>query len=177
MTTFVVSASCVGGVFDHGNAVFVGQGVERVEVECRTGVVHRDDGFGARRDRSLDSGHVGHQRVAVDVDEHWRGAQQGDHVGGGNPGLRRCNDFIAGTDTQCQQGDMHPAGGRGKCHGMSTTDVVGEVFFQCLVLRPGSDPSGTQYLLYGCDFFVADTGTGEREKRLAHGHLRGCKRK
>jgi hypothetical protein len=41
--TLWLSDCGVGGVLDHGNAVFVGEGV-----------MHRDDGFGARCDRRLD---------------------------------------------------------------------------------------------------------------------------
>ncbi|MNI13794.1 hypothetical protein D3C73_670310 [compost metagenome] len=52
--TLWLSDCGVGGVLDHGNAVFVGEGVKRIEIECRTGVIHRDDGFGARRDRRFD---------------------------------------------------------------------------------------------------------------------------
>ena len=52
--TLWLSDCGVGSVLDHGNAVFVGEGVKRIEIECRTGVMHRDDGFGARCDRRLD---------------------------------------------------------------------------------------------------------------------------
>jgi hypothetical protein len=54
---------------------------------------------------------------------------------------------------------------------MPTANIVGEVFFQLLVFRPGSDPARAQYLLYRSNFFIADTRAREGEKRLTHGHL------
>jgi hypothetical protein len=54
---------------------------------------------------------------------------------------------------------------------MPTANVLRELFFECLIFWSGGDPAGTQYLLYGCDFFIADTRTRKGEKRLTHEHL------
>nr|GFC59938.1 hypothetical protein [Tanacetum cinerariifolium] len=106
-TTFVTSACGVGRILDHRNAMAFGQGIQGIEVKRGTGVMHRNDGLGARGDGALDQCSVCHQRVAVYIDEHGGRAQQADHVGGGDPGLRGRDDFIAWTDAQRKQGDVH----------------------------------------------------------------------
>jgi hypothetical protein len=56
---------------------------------------------------------------------------------------------------------------------MAAANIVGEVFFELLVFRPGSDPARAQNLLYGRNFLIADTGAGEGEKSLTHGEPQG----
>jgi len=112
VAALVAGAGGMGGVFDDGDAVLVGKGVQRVEVKGSAGVVHRNDGLGPRCDGGFDACRVGHQGVPINIDKHRCGAEQRDHVGRGHPGLRWGDDFIPRADTQCQQGNMHTASGR-----------------------------------------------------------------
>ncbi len=126
----VAGASGVGGVFDQRHAMLLGQGTQRSQVAAGTGVMHRHDGLGARGDGR---GHLlgrDHQGVAVDVDEHRGGADQGDHVGGGNPGQRGGDHLVARADVQRQQGHVHGGGGRAQGHGMGGAHGIGETLFQ-----------------------------------------------
>jgi hypothetical protein len=58
-----------------------------------------------------------------------------------------------------------------QCHGMTATDIIGEVFFQRLVFRPRGNPARAQDLLYRGNFLIADTGAREGKKSLTHAHL------
>ncbi len=109
----VFAADRVGGVLDQGDAVAPGDRAQAFEIQGGAGVVNRHDGAGARADGGFHCLRRTHQGVAVDVDEHRGGAEQGDDVGGGDPGQRRRDHFVAGADAQRQQGDVQGAGGRG----------------------------------------------------------------
>ena len=125
--------------------------------------MHRNNRFGFRGDGSLNIGGADHQRITVNVDHDRHGAQQLDHVEGGNPGLRRGDDFVAGADAQRHQRDVHARCGGADGDRMLTAEGGTEVAFQLLVLRPGGDPTGTQHFLYRGDFFIADGRTRERQ--------------
>lgn len=47
---------------------------------------------------------------------------------------------------------------------MAAAEAFGEALFELLVLRPGGDPAGTQDLLHGGDFVLADAWPGEWQK-------------
>ncbi|MNQ63927.1 hypothetical protein D3C85_783270 [compost metagenome] len=168
-TSAITGAGRMGGVFDDRDTVPVPQGIERIEVEGRPGVMHRNNGLGARGNGRCDGLDIGHQGISVDVDEDRGCAQQTDNVGGGYPGLRGRDHFVAGADPQCQQRDMHAAGGRRQCHGVLTAHVPGKLLLKFLVLRSGGDPARAQYLLHGSHFFSADTWARKGQKFLGHG--------
>jgi hypothetical protein len=54
LAALVGGGQCMRGVLDHRQAVTGGDGVHGVHVGRQPGVVHRDDGLGARRDGRLD---------------------------------------------------------------------------------------------------------------------------
>lgn len=124
--------------------------------------MHRNNRFGFRGDGSLNVGGADHQGLTVNVDHYRRSAQQFDHVEGGNPGLRRGDDFIAGPHAQRHQSDVHARCGGTHGDGVLTAEGGTEVAFQLLILRAGGDPTGTQHFLYRGDFFIADGWTRER---------------
>ncbi len=84
----------------------------RRHVGGQAGVVHRDDGLGARRDRRLDRVRVDVQRGRVDVDQLHVGAEVAHHLGGGGEGVRGGDDLVAGADAQRLERQVQPGGGR-----------------------------------------------------------------
>ena len=110
VAAFIVGPRRMGGVFDHRDAMALAHRANGVDIGWRPRVVHRNNRFGPRGDRRCHRLRGDHQIVVIDIDHHRRGAQQADHIEGGDPGLGRRNDFIAGANTQRHQGHMHPAG-------------------------------------------------------------------
>jgi len=155
-TSLVTGAGGMRSVFDHGDAVPVGQRIQRVEIECSACVMHRHDRLGSLGDGLLYQRGAGHQGVTVDIDKHRSGSQQADHVGCRHPGLRRRNHFIARPYAQRQQRNVHCPGGRRQCHCMLRADPRGELFLQLLTFRASGDPSGAQHARYRSNFFIAN---------------------
>ena len=88
----------MGGVFDHLQPVALRDGQDGRHVGRQAGVVHRQDGLGAWRDRRLDGEAVDVQRDRVDVDQLHVGAEVAHHLGRGGEGVRGGDDLVAGAD-------------------------------------------------------------------------------
>jgi Fe-S-cluster containining protein len=156
----------VGGVLDHLQAVAAGDGAHGVHVHGQAGVVHREDGLGARRDRGLDGGGVDVQRRRVDVHQPHVRAQVAHDLGGGGEGVRGRDDLVAGADAEGFERQVQPGRGRVDRDGLDArrAEEGGEVLLEAARLRAGGDPAGFQGVDDLGDFLVADLGQGEREE-------------
>ena len=164
----IAGAHRVRGVLDQRHAMLLRDLTQPGKITGSTGVVHRDDCLGARSDGRRRRLRRHHQGVAVDIDEDRCGAEQADQVGRGNPGQRRRDDFVSGSDPQRQQGHVHGRGGRTQGYRVSRSDEGGEPLFQLLVSGSGRDPSGAQDPGDRFNFGIADAGQGKRQKWQFH---------
>ncbi|MNI83445.1 hypothetical protein D3C73_1402480 [compost metagenome] len=73
--------------------------------------MHGNNGFGSWGNSGFNRSGIDHQGIAVNIDHHWRRAEQLDHVEGRNPSLRWSNHFITRTDVQGHQGEVHTRSG------------------------------------------------------------------
>src|SRR5690606_5163544 len=95
LAALVGGAKALGRVFNDGNTVAFGDGVDFVHVAALPVQRHRHDGLGARGDAGFDLGDVDIAGVGLHVDEHRLGAQQHDDFGGGPEGERGGDDLVA----------------------------------------------------------------------------------
>ena len=122
---------CVGCIFDDGEVVLAGNLEDGGHVTGVAGVVHDDDGFGARGDGCLDGcGGDGEVVGAGDVCEYDAGAGVEDGVGGGDEGERGDDDFIAGADAEGDAGKVEGFGGVGDGEAVGGGGEVGEGLFE-----------------------------------------------
>jgi len=77
--------------------------IELVDLGRAAEEVHRHDRLGARRDLARDVGGVEVHRLALDVGEYGRRAEQGDRLGGGVEGEGGADDLVARPDSQRAQ--------------------------------------------------------------------------
>jgi hypothetical protein len=157
-------AEGLGRIFDHAQLVFVGDGVQAVHVDRQAGQVDRDDGAGARGDRRFQFVQVDVAGDRVDVGEHRGGADFDDDVGGGRPGNRGGDHFVARPDAGDAQGDLHGAGAGIEGAYRAAAEVLGQQGLEGLVLRPAGDPAGAQHLADGGDGFFVDGRPGKGQE-------------
>jgi hypothetical protein len=86
--------------------------------------------------------------TGIDVGEHRGGADFDDHVGGGRPGNRRGDHFVARPDAGDAQGDLHGAGAGIEGAYRAAAEVLGQQaskawFFGPLVIQPERSTSPT----------------------------------
>ncbi len=124
-------AGTVGGVFDDGEVVLAGDLEDGGHVAGVAGVVHDDDGFGARGDAGCDGGGGDGEVVgAGDVCEYDAGAGVEDGVGGGDEGEGGEDDFISGADAEGDAGEVEGFGGVGDGEAVGGGGELGEVLFE-----------------------------------------------
>ena len=88
-------AEALGPVFDHRECcVFCGNGFDPDHIRTLAVDADRHDGFGAGRDDRFDQGRIHVKGVGLDINEHGFGVEQGNHLGGGNPGIGDGDDLV-----------------------------------------------------------------------------------
>ena len=127
---FVAGAKALGCVFNNGDAVPGGNGVDGVEVCALAIQAYRDDSLGARGDRGFQQGRVEVVVAGVDVYIHRVGPQQGHGFGRGNVGEAGGDDFVARADAQRHLGDLQRVGAVGHADAVAGAGVGRELFFQ-----------------------------------------------
>ena len=97
-----------------------------------------------------------HGASGIHVDEDGLGAEQGDDVDGGDPGLGGGDHLIPRAYAQRHQGDVHASGSRVERNGILAAVCVTELLLQLVTLRARGDPSRFQHLTDSAYFGVAD---------------------
>src|SRR5580700_5301250 len=92
--------------------------------------VDREDRLGARRNGSLNISWIHGERVRINVHQHGPRASIEDRCHTSHESERHSDDFVAGTDSRCQQCEM-----QGTCPGiesdtLSNTTIAGEFLFK-----------------------------------------------
>ena len=94
----------------------------------------------------------------IDVDENGFGAEAGDAAAGGEKGVGRGDDFVAGADTEAHQSIENGIGAAGGADGELAVAVGGDGFFQGLDLRPADADLAVENLVNGRANLVAQLG-------------------
>jgi len=129
--TLQAGSRAMGGVFDDVQVVLLGNLADGGHIAGVAGVVHDDDGFGARGDAGFyGCGGDGEVIGAGDVGEGYTGTSVEDGVGGGDEGEGGDDDFIAGPDAERQAGEMQGFGGVGDGEAMGGACHLGEGLFE-----------------------------------------------
>ena len=123
-------ALCLGGVFDHRDAVAPGDRHHGAHVDAAAVEVYRDDGPGPGRDRGLHSGYVHQQRLWIDVDEAWDRAAPDDRLGRGGEGVRDRDHLVAFTHVNRPQRQLERVGAVGAGHRLPHSAIRGELSFE-----------------------------------------------
>ncbi len=123
--------------------MFFCQRVQAIHIHRQTRQVDRNDGLGTRCDGGFYLSQVDIAGDRIDVGEHRRGAGFNNHVGCGNPGNRRGDDFIASADAGDAQGDFHGAGAGIEGAHRTAAEIFGQLRFECLHLGAAGNPAGT----------------------------------
>src|SRR5687768_10949062 len=87
-------------IFYKCNAMVLRDSTERSEIGWMTCEVDGDNSFRLRRNRLLHAARIDVKRVRLDVDQHWPSADMLDHIHRGCEGERRCDHFVARTDSE-----------------------------------------------------------------------------
>ena len=132
----------MGGIFDEGQVVPVGNSGDGVEVGGETGNVYRDDGFGARGDGRFDEGRVNIERVRLNIHKNRAGIKIADHLGGGGKGVWRGDHLIAGLQAGGVQGQVHRRRAGVDGHPVFSSHGSGKVRLKATGLGAGGDPAG-----------------------------------
>src|SRR5213083_2067123 len=90
----------VSCIFNHEQPVTCGDGKDPLHVGRRSSKVHGNDGAGPWRNGSFQGSRIEIERFTVDVGKERNSVYGQRSGGGGHEGVRRNNDFVAGTDSQ-----------------------------------------------------------------------------
>ena len=94
-------------VADERDPMLVNESPQSIHVGGHSPIMDAHDRPGLGRNRVSDLAGVDVIRTGIDVNKHWRGAN-GDYCRGHSyPRSRRNDDFIAGLDAYCLQGQFH----------------------------------------------------------------------
>lgn len=110
LAALVVGTKTLGSILDHAKAVFRGDGVYFVHVRWLAVERHSHDGPGSRCDCCLDLVAIDIAGIRLDIDKHWRRANQSDDFGRSDKGEGRGNNLIPLPDTQSHQSDQQCLG-------------------------------------------------------------------
>ena len=154
----------VRGVLDHREPMRRRQLTDAVEVGRVAGVVHGENGAGARRDRRGDERGIDVQGVRLHVHQDGPGAHVLDHVDGGRERRGRRDHLVARTDAQGHQRGVQARGARVHRQRAGRADVGGELLLESLGLRPGRDPARPQGVDDLGDLLLADERRRERQE-------------
>ena len=165
---FVFGARGVGSVLDDGQAVFPGQGEDRVHVAGLAGKVHRDDCPGMGRNLFPDLCRIDVECAGLDVRQDRRGAAEDDHADRGGEGHGGGDDLVPLFYSEGQEGQVQAGGGGTQGDGIGRPHIGLEGILEQFDLGAGGDPAGFQGVNDLVDLVVVDGGGGEGEKGFAH---------
>lgn len=127
---FVGGAKALRGVFDDGDAVFGGDGVDGVKIGALAVQADGHDGFGAWGDSGFEQGRVQVVGAGIDVHIHRFGTQQGHGLGRGNVGKAGGDDFVARANAQRHLGNLQRVGAVGHGDAVLGAGVGGQLLLQ-----------------------------------------------
>lgn len=154
-------------VFEHEQVVLLGDGDQARHVDRDAEVVHHGDGLGGGRDRGFDRVDVDVAGVRFGIDEDRAGAGQLDGMGGGDVGLRRDDDFIAGAVAEGEVDQVHAGGAGGDADRAGGAGKVGEGLLELRRDRAVDEDGAVEHLLDGVLFPLVDQRAAEGD--VAHG--------
>ena len=114
----IVGSERLGVVLDDAELILLGHAQDRIHVARLSEEVNDDDGLRLSRHGLLDECRIDVVRVRTYIDKHRRGAQQGDHLGGGDVGKGGHNDLVA---------RLHAKGTKGQLEGVGTVGAGDDV--------------------------------------------------
>lgn len=165
-TPFVAGGKGMGGIFDHGQAMFLGYSLDGVQVGGQTGDVDGDDGFGAGGDGRFEQIGVEVEIVGADVYQHRAGIEVTDDLGGGGEGVGGGDDLIAARQADGFQGQVHGGGAGVDGDGVFGSHCLGEFGFKLSGFGASRDPAGEQRLTDFGQFGFVYVGQGKGEKSV-----------
>ncbi len=155
------------GILHHLQSVCSRQIQNRVHIARQTGVMHRNDCSGARRERCPDCSHIDIQCHRIDINEHGIGTEITHHFRGCGEGQGGNNHLVAGTDAQRFQCQMQTGGcGIDRNRLATVTHVCSEFLFELPGFRSSRHPAGTQAFHDFLDFFLAYFRDSKRQEFL-----------
>ncbi len=129
-------AEALRRILDDGQAVPLGDGIDRVHVRALAVKAHRKNGSRARRDRRFDLRRVDVEGVLLDVDEDRLAAEQGDHFGRSGKREGRGDHFIAGPKLERHQADQQRLGAAGHGDAVPRADASGKTLLELADFGP-----------------------------------------
>jgi len=129
-------AEALGAVFDHRQAVSLGDGVDGGHVSALAVEADRHDGLDVGADSLFQQGGVEVEGARIDVHIDRSCPHQGDYLAGGDEGEGGGNDLVSRPDVQGHQGDHDGVGAAADAHAVAGAHIVGQPLLQLLYLRP-----------------------------------------
>ena len=123
-----VGAEGLGTVLDDFEIMLVGNRLDGRHIRRLAEQVYRDDRLGLCGHGRLDLVRVDIEGLGIDIDEHRRGADVEDRLGGGDEGERGGDDLVAFADASGDQCQVQGVGAGGAADSMGTAQV-GSGFF------------------------------------------------
>lgn len=127
-------AEALGGIFDDSDAVPFCDGIDGVVVRHLTKEAHGEEGFGGRRDRSLDTVHSDIEIQRVDIHEDRFRADLQDNFRSADPGEGNGEHLVAGADLKGTEGDLEAVSATGHGDRVLAGEVIGKGGFEFLDL-------------------------------------------
>src|ERR1035441_2371257 len=128
-------AKALGRVLNHWQTVLRSNGVDAVVIRHLAEEAHGENGFGTRRDGTLEHSHVDVVSARVDINEHGFGANQANDFRAADPGEGHGDHFIPGADPQGPQGNLQAHGATGHGNAVPDAHIFGEHILQFSHLR------------------------------------------
>ncbi len=136
----------LSSVLDHADAVTPANLKNRVHLGALTEEVHRNDGFGFRRDRSLELRRIHGVSLLIDVDENWSSTGVADGLRGSHECAGHCDDFVPRTNPSGQQSEPESVGAVAQPDGVAAFAIGGEIFLKGGDERAPSEGGGVDDL-------------------------------
>ena len=140
----ILRAERMRRVFDHPQVVPLGDLHDGRHVARLAGKMHRDDGFGARRDRRLYPLRIDVQRVGLHVDEDRRRPDVHDDVDGRGKREGRGDHLVTGSDTDGKECQVERRRARVQADRVSRPAEPCDRRFQLECTASLCDPAGAQ---------------------------------
>ncbi len=171
-TSLTVSQGRADGlsrVFDNRHMVWQRRSQCRY-VSAQAKEMYRDDGPGARRERTghgLWRHHVG---VRIDVDKYGTGAQARNGSSRGEEGKCRCDDLVPGPNTERHESQQQGISTRRYGHRMRDANRIGQLGFECLNLRTENEALRRAHAIDCRDDLVTNRRILKLEIEKGYGH-------
>ncbi len=143
---FVTRTERMRCVFQHAQAVLLGQAVHTVHIAGYAGKVQRVDGLGTGSDQRLGLLHVDPQVVVAHVAQHRFGAAHADRLMIRNVVERRCDHLVTRPDSGRAQTQVKGRGAGIGCDDVAAlqSEIGGDQVFELLGDRAHAQPAHVQ---------------------------------